>query len=535
MTTKVPPESQMFILIHPPVVKPCEPPAGPAKLAGVLLGHGIPCEVIDANMEGMGTLLRERLKGEHAYQHHFSEDGITAIPQHLSNKWTSRSFHHLKDNLASLTSWETYKNIDRYRRAVIDINRVLEVESAPYGKVISLANYLDANLSPVASGDLIRAAERPESDPFYPYFAKRLSALLEREMPVIVGFSLNYLSQALCTFAMIGFLRRKHPTVRIILGGGLITSWMRRPGFSNPFGGLVDDLVAGPGEDFLLSIHGVAPDQGHHTPYYAGCTEGYLSPGPIMPYSTSSGCYWNRCSFCPERAEGNHYEPVPIDVAIEDMRILIDHKRPSLIHLLDNAVSPAMLRAIAESSLRIPWYGFARISRLLSELDFCLELRRSGCIMLQLGLESGDQDVLDSMGKGFDLATASLTLATLKRAGIAAYIYLIFGTPSETADSARKTLDFVVSHGSEIDFLNLAIFNLPVASPEEKGLEVCDFYEGDLSLYRNFFHPKGWNRALVRQFLDREFKRHPAVSTILKNSPPAFTSNHAPFFVINWR
>jgi hypothetical protein len=36
---------------------------------------------------------------------------------------------------------------------------------------------------------------------------------------------------------------------------------------------------------------------------------------------------------------------------------------------------------------------------------------------------------------------------------------------------------------------------------------------------------------LIRQFLDKEFKRHPAIASILRRDPPVFTSNHAPFFV----
>ena len=111
-------------------------------------------------------------------------------------------------------------------------------------------------------------------------------------------------------------------------------------------------------------------------------------------------------------------------------------------------------------------------------------------------------------------------------------MYLIFGTPSETVTEARKTLDFAAQHSGQIDFLNLAIFNLPAYSPEAQDLEVSDFYEGDLSLYRDFLHPRGWKRSLVRQFLDREFKRHPAIASILRKAPPIFTSNHAPFFVM---
>jgi hypothetical protein len=126
---------------------------------------------------------------------------------------------------------------------------------------------------------------------------------------------------------------------------------------------------------------------------------------------------------------------------------------------------------------------------------------------------------------------SSAVLKNLKKAGIAAYVYLIFGTPAETEAGARKTLEFTVQHGDCIDFLNLAIFNMPVCGESAAGIETRNFYEGDLSLYKDFTHPDGWDRKHVRMFLDNEFRRHPAISAILKNDPPVFTSNHAPFFV----
>ncbi|MEF9438469.1 MAG: radical SAM protein, partial [Candidatus Mariimomonas ferrooxydans] len=159
-------------------------------------------------------------------------------------------------------------------------------------------------------------------------------------------------------------------------------------------------------------------------------------------------------------------------------------------------------------------------------------LKKSGCVMLKLGLESGDQGVLDKMHKGIDVETASLALKTLKKVGIAAYVYLIFGTPAETLPAARKTLEFVVRHKDEIGFLNVALFNMPFCGLEGSRFETSSFYEGDLSLYTDFSHPTGWNRKDVRLFLNNEFKKQRAVSEILKKDPPVFTSNHAAFFVM---
>ena len=152
--------------------------------------------------------------------------------------------------------------------------------------------------------------------------------------------------------------------------------------------------------------------------------------------------------------------------------------------------------------------------------------------MLKLGIESGDQDVLDRLQKGINVEKASIVLSNLKEAGISTYVYLIFGTPAEKKAGARKTLEFTVKHRDSIDFLNLAIFNMPICGVPIPGIETRSFYDGDLSLYTDFTHPDGWDRKRVRLFLENEFRRHPAVSAILKNDLPVFTSNHAPFFVM---
>jgi radical SAM superfamily enzyme YgiQ (UPF0313 family) len=507
-----------MILIYPPVAKPSEPPAGIARLSGFLRQHGENPTILDANLEGMIYLLK--LSGSSA-----PEDTDT---------WSRRALRNWPKNIASLKSGHVYASIDRYNRAVTDLNRALEISAGASDVTVGLANYQSSGLSPLQSRDLILAAETPEGNPFYPYFKERLAELINHKQPTLIGISLNYLSQALCTFAMAGFIKKEFPGLQVVLGGGLVTSWLRRPGWKTPFAGLIDHLIAGPGEYPLLSLFGIEPDAKHSSPYFDDLPlKDYLSPGVILPYSASSGCYWHNCSFCPERAEGNPYVAVPADRVMSDINSLASGMDPVLLHLLDNAISPALMRAIAENPPGLSWYGFARIDRQLTDSDFCAALKRSGCVMLKLGIESGDQGVLDRMEKGIDLDMVSLALQSLKRAGIATYVYLLFGTPYETLTEARKTLEFTAKHHNEIGFLNLALFNMPVCSELADEFETNNFYEGDLSLYTDFTHPDGWNRRSVRDFLDNEFKRHSAISSILKKDPAIFTSNHAPFFVMD--
>jgi len=505
------------LLINPPTAKACEAPGGPARLAGALLRHGIACRIWDANIEGQLALLKRS-----------AEDCLEAI-----DPWTRRAAKHLADNLAFLRSWELYTNPDRYRRAAADVNRLLAVAARPYGVRLSLTDYEADSLSPVRSADLLQAAAAPDTDPFHFWFRERLSEILADTDVSHVGFSISYLSQALTAFAMIGLIRREYPLLRIVLGGGLITSWMSTPGWRNPFAGLVDEVIAGPGEVPLLALLGKTHDGRHDRPDLDGFSSAdYLAPGMILPYSTSSGCWWGRCSFCPERAEGNPYHPLPPERVTEDLRALTMQVKPALIHFLDNAMSPAILKALAADPPGAPWYGFARVTHHLTDPQFCIQLEESGCVMLKLGLESGDQAVLDALKKGVEVKAFAAALKNLKAAGIAAYVYLLFGTPAETPEAAGQTMSFTMAHTAEIGFLNLAIFNLPVHGPETEGLASGTFYTGDLPLYRPFVHPLGWNRGEVRRFLEKEFKKEPAIAAILRRDPPFFTSNHAPFFVM---
>ncbi len=499
-----------MLLIHPPQAKPSEPPAGIALLAATLRAHKLACTVWDMNIEGLRYLLGSA-KG-------------------AGDTWSKRALDNFPRHLQSLRSTALYARPDAYGRAVADLNRVVEIAGKTHGLHLGLANYQDPCVSAQKSEDLLRCAETFEDNIYFPLFTRRLTDLLEEHSPRFVGFSLNYLSQAPSTFAMLGFLRRRFPHLALILGGGLVTTWLQNPGWRNPFAGLVDHLIAGPGEGPLLNLLGRAFDARARPDYAELPAADYLSPGFILPYSTSTGCFWRKCAFCPETSEHNAYVPVAPATVSRELTALTTETRPALLHLLDNAVGPAVLKTLADSPPGAPWYGFVRFSHHLADHEFCRRLRASGCVMLKLGLESGSQRILDETRKGIDLELVARVFAALRAAGIATYVYLLFGTPGESVQEARQTLDFVRKHHLEIGFLNLAIFNLPVCSPQVTELEVSDLHQGDLCLYYDFRHPRGWSRKKIRRFLDGEFKRCPEIRPILLRDPPIFTSNHAPFF-----
>ncbi|MBN1779673.1 radical SAM protein [bacterium] len=500
-----------LLFIHPPVAKPGGPPAGIARLKGCLDGHGIPTDLIDASLEGLLWLLDR--------------------PVSAKDRWTVQAFRNRQTHLSQIRSGAAFKTIHHYNRIVRDIGRLISHQALSAGYSLGLADCTHTALSPLKSRDLILSAETFDRNPYYGYFDSLLRTRIEAFSPDIIGLSVNFLSQALCAFALIGFLKQNFPEAELVLGGGLITSWMRNPEWRDPFHGWVDACVEGPGEPYFLKRLGISCIHSEYAPHYDTFTLlPYLSPGFILPYAASSGCYWRQCRFCPECAEKNMYQPVPNDLAIRDLHALGSRTAPVLIHFLDNALSPAFLQQWIGASENMPWYGYMRFTDELLDPDFCRKLRKSGCVMLKLGLESGSQAVLNRMHKGIDLNKAGRILDNLHGAGIPTYIYLLFGTPYESEKEAGQTLAFVADHHRTIGFINPAIFNMPAAGPDAGYLPTRPFSEGDLSLYVDFDHPLGWDRLKVRHFLDREFRRTPEIARILARTPKVFTSNHAPFF-----
>ncbi len=487
-----------------------------ARLTGALKSHSIPCMVLDGNLEGLMYLINSPSEG--------------------NDTETKRAEKGRIQTLSLLTSPKGYSNFDTYKSHIKRLNRLLTKSSFNRGHEISMVNYQDKTLLPVRSGDLKYAAQHFTENPFSSWFKKRIPEILEKAesggIPVThIGLSVTFLSQALTAFSISGFIRKFYPELNIIWGGGLITSWKEAAIDTGLFPD-EDIVITGAGEKPLLELFGIDTRENFYTPDYSfAIHKGYIAPGFILSYNTSVSCPWKKCTFCPETYEDNPYLQEGYSKAAGELKILVSRYNPVLIHLTDSEISPSMLKALASDPPGAPWYGFCRFTKILTDFHFCRTLAESGCRMLSLGLESADKEVLKAMNKGINIDEIPLILENLKSCGIGTYVYVLFGTPTESRDSALRTRDFVASQARNIDFLNAAVFNLPVKSPQAAFLDTGAFYEGDLSLYTRFNHPKGWSRKNVRVFLKNDFSAEPEIRRILNNVPPVFDSSHAPFFV----
>lgn len=503
-----------MLLIFPPVTKPCEPPAGVALLSAALKENGEPCHVVDANIKGLLYLISSDI-----------------VP---NDSWSKRALKNRAQIIEDLKSPFLYKNMDRYHQRVYDLNKLLSMGVDQKRFKITLSDYSDSKLSSVNSKDLLKSARLYQENPFYRFFEEKLKPHVLGSESKYIGISLCYLNQALVSFAMAGWIKDNFKDKEIIMGGGLVSSWMSRPDYDDPFKDLIDFTIKGEGEKPLLEFLGHKNvEKRHYVPDYDFVEENiYLAPGKVLPFRASIGCYWSKCSFCPEKAETRLYNSQRASKVLQDLKKVEEKYSPDYVHFIDNAVTPAFLKAVSKNEFCFKWYGFVRFEKEFLDPDFCLDLKKSGCDMLKLGLESGDQNVLDQMNKGTDLKMVSTILENLHNAGILTFVYLLFGTSFEDEKAAFKTLDYIKEHEKYIDYLNLAVFNLPKFSEDARNLDTQEFYHGDLSLYLNFTHPFAWDRRKVKQFLDKTFKKQVSYGSLIRKNPAFFSSNHAAFFKI---
>ena len=174
----------------------------------------------------------------------------------------------------------------------------------------------------------------------------------------------------------------------------------------------------------------------------------------IVPMQASNGCPY-RCAFCNFTKDRRLKFIKPIAKLLDEMKAVSDFGVRYIWFVDDNFRLgshdlESVCKRFIDADLQLNWMSFVRASA-LKDVDGEL-LRRSGCIEVQLGLESADPQVLRNMNKRAEPALYSEVIKKLLAAGINCSCYFLFGFPGETAESARRTREFIKSiEHSELD------------------------------------------------------------------------------------
>ncbi len=176
---------------------------------------------------------------------------------------------------------------------------------------------------------------------------------------------------------------------------------------------------------------------------------GRLFNSGVMPLQASRGCP-HKCAFCNFVKDRRLLFVKPLENLMEELRT-VNRRGARYVWFVDDNFRHGskdlntFCRYIIDEGMDLRWMTMVRADT-LEAVDMTL-LRESGCVEVQLGLESADPQILKAMNKKAGPALYAEVVRRVLEVGINCSCYFIFGFPGETDETALRTRAFI--HGLE--------------------------------------------------------------------------------------
>jgi len=176
----------------------------------------------------------------------------------------------------------------------------------------------------------------------------------------------------------------------------------------------------------------------------------YFYPANLFPeitIVTGRGCPY-RCTFCllPQTLFSRAYRTRSIPNVIEEIKY-IQKNFPEVkeIFFEDDTFTANKQRvkefceAVQEEGLDFTWSTNARAD---VDLETLKRMKAAGCRLLCVGIESGEQKILNNIHKGTTIPGIRNFMKASKQAGILVHGCFILGNRGENKETIRKTIEF---------------------------------------------------------------------------------------------
>jgi len=105
-------------------------------------------------------------------------------------------------------------------------------------------------------------------------------------------------------------------------------------------------------------------------------------------------------------------------------------------------------RGVVDQGMQIAWKADTRAD--VIDAEMAQWMKRSGCFMVAIGVESASEKILASIHKNIKLDDVRATIKYLKDAGIIAYVLLMVGNIGETKNTILETKHFLMETKPDI-------------------------------------------------------------------------------------
>lgn len=234
---------------------------------------------------------------------------------------------------------------------------------------------------------------------------------------------------------------------------------------------------------------------------------------PTAPIITTRGCPF-RCAFCAGPAiSGSKVRRRPLADVISEIQFLITEYGIKEFHILDDNFTHGrnyafdFCRAIMQNKIDIAWCCPNGIRLDTLDAELILLMKKSGCYSISVGIESGSQEILNSMNKGLRKETIREKVRWIKDCGLTANGFFILGFPGETEETIEETISFALS----LPLDRASFFNflpLPGTTATRRLADSGELKEVDYSsLYYIFtpYHPAAISERRLKALQRRAF------------------------------
>ena len=211
--------------------------------------------------------------------------------------------------------------------------------------------------------------------------------------------------------------------------------------------------------------------------------ERYVPPAAnyyqLPTYSTfvSRGCPF-KCNFC---NAGDVFGTLgryrTVETVIAEIKYLQKYYNMRGMYFMDGTFATNQqwvnnfCDALMREELEVDWFTWTRTDLITQELAH--KMKKSGCWKVGVGVESGNQQSLDLLRKGFRLDQIKAGIQLFQNAGIQVNCSYMLGVPGETVAHVENTLRFAKALKTES-----AIFFLPVPMPGGELFDLARKYGG---------------------------------------------------------
>ncbi|MDH3974934.1 MAG: B12-binding domain-containing radical SAM protein [Deltaproteobacteria bacterium] len=143
------------------------------------------------------------------------------------------------------------------------------------------------------------------------------------------------------------------------------------------------------------------------------------------------------------------------------------------------------------------------------DLDLLKLMKKAGCWMISLGIETGDPDLLALHRSNSDLQMIREKVALIRKAGIRTKGLFMVGLPGETEESIDKSINYALS--LPLNDMNVAKFTPFPGSPAYDTIHDYGSFEENWEMMNctNFiFIPRGFTKERLEERYHEFYRRH---------------------------